>query len=201
MFKAALVSAFCSTGAFAFQTAPSRKLSSAVMMADKSKSVPFLPQPPNLVGVVGERGFDPLGFSNWIDVRYLQEAEIKHCRVAMLGFLGFIATEFVKLPGDVHQVSSVAAHDAAVASGAMYQILIFVVVAEILNVIAIKEMLDGSGRKPGYFGFDPLGFAKKGGAEADTLQTKELENGRAAMLAFGGIVTQAVLFDKGFPYF
>ena len=32
-------------------------------------------------------------------------------------------------------------------------------------------------------------------------QLKELENGRLAMLAFSGIVTQAVLTGKGFPYF
>lgn len=59
------------------------------------------------------KGFDPLGFATIIDPKYLAEAEIKHCRVSMLGVLGFIASQFVKLPGDVHQVSAVAAHDVA----------------------------------------------------------------------------------------
>jgi len=43
---------------------------------------------------------------------------------------------------------------------------------------------------------DPLGLGKKTDYGA-----KELENGRAAMLAFAGIVTQAVATNKGFPYF
>lgn len=41
----------------------------------------------------------------------------------MLATLGYIVADFVKLPGDVHQVSSLAAHDVAVKSGAMIQIL------------------------------------------------------------------------------
>ena len=120
----------------------------------------------------------------------------------MLGTLGFIASEFVKLPGDVHNVSPVAAHDAAVAWGGMSQILLFTSLFEILSVVAIKEMLEGSGRAPGYFGFDPLGFTKnKSQAEVQRLEYSELKNGRLAMLAFSGIVTQAVLTGKGFPYF
>ena len=115
----------------------------------------------------------------------------------MLGVLGFVFSEFVQLPGDVHHVSPVAAHDAAVASGAMSQILLFVSLAEIISVVAIKEMLEGSGRTPGYFGFDPLGLSKKDG---EALAQKEIENGRAAMIAFSGIITQAVLTGKGFPY-
>jgi len=129
-------------------------------------------------------------------------AEIKHCRVAMLGVLGYVVSEFVKLPGDVHQVSPLAAHDAAVAFGGLSQILLFTSLFEILSVVAIKEMLEGSGRKPGYFGFDPLGFyTKKSQAEKEKLEISELKNGRTAMLAFSGIITQAALTGKGFPYF
>lgn len=71
--------------------------------------------------------FDPLKFSEkspeWVP--FFREAEIKHSRIAMLAVPGFIVSEFFKLPGDVHQVSSVAAHDAAVSSGAMIQILLW----------------------------------------------------------------------------
>lgn len=164
--------------------------------------MPFLPQPPNLVGITGQVGFDPLGFSNWIDVKFLQEAEIKHCRVAMLGVLGFVASEFFQLPGDVHNVSPVAAHDAAVSSGALAQVLIWTSMFEALSVKAVQEMVAGSGRQPGYFGFDPLKFSEgKSQAVKDDFAIKELSNGRLAMLAFGGIITQAVLTGKGFPYF
>lgn len=61
-------------------------------------------------------------------------------------------------------------------------------------------MLEGSGRKPGEFKFDPLGFAKDEKSFKD-LELKELKNGRLAMLAFSGIITQAALTGKGFPYF
>jgi len=48
-------------------------------------------------------------------------------------------------------------------------------------------------------GFDPLGFGKDPKNMAD-LQMKELANGRLAMFAFSGMVTQAVLTGGTFPY-
>jgi len=48
------------------------------MMAEKSKSVPFLDAPKNLNGMIGDKGFDPIGFSDYVDVRFLREAELKH---------------------------------------------------------------------------------------------------------------------------
>lgn len=54
--------------------------------------------------LAGDEGFDPLGLSNiedlGIDLYWLREAELKHCRVAMLAVVGSIAQElgFV-LPG------------------------------------------------------------------------------------------------------
>ena len=39
-----------------------------------------------------EEGFDPMGFSLAIDIRWLREAELKHGRVAMLATLGWITT-------------------------------------------------------------------------------------------------------------
>ena len=49
----------------------------------------------------------------------------------------------------------------------------------------------------------PLGFASKAKsqAEKDTMAIKEIENGRLAMVAFGGLVTQSVLTGKAFPYY
>jgi hypothetical protein len=47
--------------------------------------------------LAGDEGFDPLGLSNiddlGIDLYWLREAELKHCRVAMLAVVGLLAQE------------------------------------------------------------------------------------------------------------
>jgi hypothetical protein len=47
----------------------------------------------------GDVGFDPLGISNLIDVRWLREAELKHGRVCMLAATGMIVQDVYKFPG------------------------------------------------------------------------------------------------------
>jgi len=46
-----------------------------------------------------------------------------------------------------------------------------------------------------------LNYLPKDPAKAEAMKLKELKNGRLAMLAFSGVITQSVLYDKGFPYF
>ena len=128
---------------------------------------------------------------------WLREAELKHCRVAMLAVVGFVFTDFYTLPG--FEYSTVEAHDACVASGAMSQLLLWIGLLEVVSLISIDQMLRGSGREPGDFGFDPIGFSTDPKKKAD-LQMKELANGRLAMFAFGGVVTQSVLTGNSFPY-
>jgi hypothetical protein len=188
----------------AFVHVPSATMGRSTMMrmsaVEKSKAVPFLPKPENLDGsMAGDVGFDPVGFSNWLPLNFVREAEIKHGRVAMLATLGYVFAEFVKLPGDVHQVTSLEAHDIAVKSGALGQVLIWTSVLECVGMIALYQTMNGSGRAAGDFKFDPLGFAKDEKTLKD-YQLKEVKNGRLAMLAFSGIVTQAALTGKGFPY-
>lgn len=64
-----------------------------------------------------------------------------------------------------NQVSSIAAHDAAVATGAMPQILLWVSAFEAISSVAVVQMLEGSGRAPGDFGFDPYNLYSKPGME------------------------------------
>lgn len=52
------------------------------------------------------------------------------------------------------------------------------------------------GHTPGAYGWDPLDMGKEDSEAA----LKELKNGRLAMIAFSGIVTQAALTGSGFPY-
>ena len=171
------------------------------MAGEKSQSLPFMAMPAALVGVPNNVGFDPFGFSEMFDIKYLREAELKHCRIAMLAALGFAATSYYHLPGDMHAVNAVAAHDAAVQTGAMQQILLWTSGWEIVAFKAVTEMMEGSGREPGYFGLDPLKFSEgKSDKVKQDLAMKELANGRLAMLAFSGMVTQAVLTGKDFPF-
>merc|ERR1719284_1392463 len=45
-----------------------------------------------------------------------------------------------------------------------------------------------------------LNFLPKEEAKAKEMKLKELKNGRLAMLAFGGAITQATLTGNGFPW-
>merc|ERR1719346_609945 len=167
-----------------------------------SKSVPFLPVSPALEGYVGEEdGFDPMGVSLAIDIRWLREAELKHARVAMLATTGWIATDLgLRIPGEPFQVSTLEAHDAMVKFGAMPQMLAWIGYAELFGFLAIIAMMEGkTDRKPGDFYLRWLyPTDEKGQYE---MQMKELRNGRLAMLAFGGIVTSAVLTQDTWPFF
>lgn len=117
----------------------------------------------------------------------------------MLATLGFVVTEFVALPD--HTIGSIAAHNTAVANGSGFQVLTVIAALEFIGCVALKQTMDGSGRKPGDFGFDPLNFLKgKSAAEVASLEAKELENGRTAMLAISGLLTAAVATGQPFPY-
>ena len=75
----------------------------------------------------------------------------------MLAFVGFVFTDFYTLPG--FEYTTLEAHDACVASGAMSQLLLWIGLLEVVSFISIDQMLRGSGREPGDFGFDPIGFS------------------------------------------
>merc|ERR1719379_1267898 len=165
-----------------------------------SEALPFLTRRASLGPVgkyVGDVGFDPLGFTEIFPIEWLREAEIKHARVSMLAFVGFVFTDFYHLPG--FDYTTLEAHDACVAEGGMSQLLLWLGALEVVSFIGIDQMLRGSGREPGDFGFDPLGFGKDPDKLKD-LQMKELANGRLAMFAFGGVLTQSVLTGNSFPY-
>lgn len=59
--------------------------STARFTMEASKAVPFLERPAKLDGTLpGDVGFDPLGFSNYFDINFLREAELKHCKLHAL---------------------------------------------------------------------------------------------------------------------
>eukprot|EP00600_Ochromonadales_sp_CCMP1393_P005847 CAMPEP_0174961582 /NCGR_PEP_ID=MMETSP0004_2-20121128/4323_1 /TAXON_ID=420556 /ORGANISM="Ochromonas sp., Strain CCMP1393" /LENGTH=213 /DNA_ID=CAMNT_0016210049 /DNA_START=117 /DNA_END=758 /DNA_ORIENTATION=- len=212
--------------AFTAQTTSSR-VSTALNV--RSKSVPFAEQPPALDGTLaGDVGFDPVGFSSmWSDkdwsqqivpdiwpesgertpistIEWMREAEVKHGRVCMLAVLGWVAVDAgLRFPGDMFASipNSLAAHNTAVENGSMGFLLFVVGMLEIVGGAALFDQAKGSGRTPGDFSFDPLNFSKDA-KSLERYSTNEIKNGRLAMLAFSGIVTQAAIFpDKAFPFF
>jgi len=63
---------------------------------ENSIALPFLPRPAALDGThAGDYGFDPLGFSEKYDLYSMQEAEIRHARLAMLAVVGWPMSELL----------------------------------------------------------------------------------------------------------
>jgi hypothetical protein len=159
--------------------------------AEMSASIPFLLKPKNLEGYVGDVGFDPLGFSDNFDIKWLREAEIKHGRSAMLATLGFVMQQFWTIPGYDH-VDDSNLGPTVVGASAMLQIVLWMGVLEFWTNkgnVTMENMFSDPARVPGNLGFDPMGLAVgKSQEEMDLMQYKELKNGRLAMLAIGGMI-------------
>mmetsp|Transcript_48053 Transcript_48053/g.102210 ORF Transcript_48053/g.102210 Transcript_48053/m.102210 type:complete len:204 (+) Transcript_48053:46-657(+) len=203
MMKSAVLASLVGSAA-AFAPASTGR-SATSLAADKSAALPFLPNPANCEGYVGNVGFDPLGVSNYVPVDYLREAELKHGRMCQLAWLGYVTVDLgLRIPGypeAMSGASSATVHDAAVEYGALGNIFVWLAIAEMTSWIGVSQMLQGSGREPGDFGFGKQYLAGKSDAQIEKLKLQEITHCRLAMLAFSGVVTQSVLFDKGFPYF
>ncbi len=105
------------------------------------------------------------------------------------------------------EVSSLAAHDACVDSGAMTFLLMIIGTIEAFSYAAIAEMMLGeTDREPGDYKFDAFGFLDKSNptysdARAARYRNIELEHCRAAMLGFSGMVTASAMYEHPFPYY
>jgi hypothetical protein len=198
---AVLASLVGSAAAFA----PASNGRAATGLAAKSAAIPFLPDPVNCQGYAGNKGFDPLGISNYFPMDYLREAELKHGRMCQMAWLGYIAVDLgMRFPGYPESMSgatSATVHNAAVESGALGNAFVWIAFMEMTSWIAISQMLQGSGRAPGDFGLGKKFLDGKSEAQIEKVKEQEITHCRAAMLAFSGVVTQSVLYDKGFPYF
>mmetsp|Transcript_27951 Transcript_27951/g.34497 ORF Transcript_27951/g.34497 Transcript_27951/m.34497 type:complete len:206 (+) Transcript_27951:76-693(+) len=203
--KLALVASLVGA-ASAFAPVSNNGAVSTSLNAKMSAALPFLEAPPNLEGYVGDVGFDPFRFSDFAPMDFLAEAELKHGRICMMAWLGFCAVDcgakIYPFPAAYEGLTSVTAHDALVQQGAMGQLFLWFGLAETLASVALIQMLyEDSGRAPGDYGLDPIGFLKgKSEEEVNRMKLREVKNGRLAMLAFSGVVTQAVLTQGPFPY-
>lgn len=168
-----------------------------------SAAVPFLKYPKPLEGWVGgEKGFDPLLITWALPTYIVREAELKHGRVCMLATVGWIATDLgVRFPGEVFQkCTTMSAHDQLVDAGIMGPFLGAIACYELYAGWLFFQGFEGKiNRDAGDF-FLGKNFLPKDEDKANEMKLKELENGRLAMLAFSGIVTQAALTGKTWPF-
>lgn len=212
---------------------PDRLWDSMVDKTERSAAIPFLPRPINLDGsYVGDVGFDPMylssipkDFSGFIQppqweskgiptLYWMREAELKHSRVCMLAWFGWVAADGgfgfpLRFPGELYSVESIpssyAAHDILVEQGSMGFLLLVAGFIEFCSAAVLVEVAKGENdREAGDYKLDPLNFLKgKSEEEVNRMKLREIANGRLAMLAFAGVVTQAGLGEasQSFPYF
>eukprot|EP00585_Thalassiosira_rotula_P009711 CAMPEP_0196147510 /NCGR_PEP_ID=MMETSP0910-20130528/25563_1 /TAXON_ID=49265 /ORGANISM="Thalassiosira rotula, Strain GSO102" /LENGTH=202 /DNA_ID=CAMNT_0041409941 /DNA_START=107 /DNA_END=715 /DNA_ORIENTATION=+ len=184
--------------------APTTTIKATTALSAKSQALPFLESPPNCEGYVGNVGFDPFRFSDFAPVDFLREAELKHGRICMMAWLGWVSVDcglrVLPVPEALEGVTAATAHDASVEQGGLSQMFLWFSLLEIIDGIAIQQMLEGSGRQPGDFGLDGGLLRGKSDAYIEEMKLKEITHCRLAMLAFSGVVTQAVLTQGPFPY-
>ena len=146
-----------SGSAFCGAAGPQRS-SLTVRQATSSKSLPFLPKPANLGNLVGgEAEFDPLGFSDICDIKWLRESELKHGRVCMLATIGFVAEQYWQLPGFEGAPDALQAVYTAPlnASGVLLFLAGYIESASYGGKITMLDMFEGEGasRAPGDLNF------------------------------------------------
>jgi len=153
-------------------------------------------------GLAGaETGFDPLYFSDFIDIKWLREAELKHGRICMLAATGYMVQEFFSIPGYPGYSANPVEAFSSVPPEALGQIFGFLAILEYRladGKYSMMTMFEDPARKPGDLGFDPLKFGENPETR-ERLEMAELKNGRLAMLAFAGMIHQT--FVTGKPLF
>jgi hypothetical protein len=171
--------------------------------ADASKPCYGLP------GAISPFGFfDPLGFTNDSsenDVKRLREAEIMHGRVSMMAVVGYLIGENTPTIAFGFEHPTIANDQLAVVP-----VLILAPFFLAINLAeafrANKGWVEPSpetlftlrkGYYPGDLGFDPLGLKPTGASDFAEMQSKELSNGRLAMLAAAGFCVQELINGEG----
>merc|ERR1719382_2377169 len=167
----------------------------------------------SLPGICGPLGFfDPAGFcadqtgaegaATEGKVRFYREVELKHGRVAMLAALGYpLAEQFHPLFGGNIDVPSFSAFQQTPLQTFWPAVVFAIAIPEIFSVFTFNdpygEKIEGDfgwsirdDHEAGDLGFDPLGLKPTDPEEFKEMQTKEINNGRLAMIAAAGMIAQ-----------
>jgi hypothetical protein len=184
------------------------------MMTATAKKTDVQALAKSLPGITEPLGFwDPAGFTSDCSegkLRFYREVELKHGRVAMLAALGFLVGEqFHPLFGGDIDVPSYVAFQATPLESAPYalpSVLLAIANLEVFSVFNFVDPFDKSvpfsererwtirsDHEAGDLGFDPLGLKPTDPAELKEMQTKEINNGRLAMIAAAGMIVQELV--------
>jgi hypothetical protein len=163
-----------------------------------------------LPGSVAPTGyFDPIGFcqsgNTLNDVKRYREAEVQHGRVAMLASVGYLAGEAISGP---FSINGPANDQLQQMPAPAFALLTLAIGAAELKRATIGWVEPDLGRwtrtlftlrenyYPGDIGFDPLGLKPTDAKGFADMQTKELQNGRLAMLGAAGMCSQELVNHK-----
>lgn len=178
--------------------------------------VPAVPafDPKQEPGVSGPFGFfDPLGLSppDKTEFKRFRESELKHGRVAMLAFLGIVIGESgFTFFGDSINGPAIYQYQQAESlfNAWSFNVVGLTLAVEGYNIVngwqspdeTLADQQGLAGLKDKYVNgdlkFDPLGLKPKNPKEFKEIATKELNNGRLAMLAVAGIVAQELVTNQ-----
>merc|ERR1712025_385565 len=136
----------------------------------------------------------------------IREAEIMHGRVAMMAAIGYLigeSTPTITYGMDVHH--TIANNQIPEVPGTvLFPFFLAINIAEALRA-SIGWVEPGMGNLftlresyyPGDVGFDPLGLKPSSAEAFANMQTKELNNGRLAMIAAAGMCVQEQVNGQG----
>jgi hypothetical protein len=158
----------------------------------------------DMAGVTAPLGFfDPLGFSTDCSkgkLLFYREVELKHGRVAMLASLGILVGEqFHPLFGGGIDLPAYITFQFTPLQTFWPAVVAAIAIPEVFSVFTFdnsKPWTLKEDRVPGDFNFDPLGLKPTDPAEFKTMQTKELNNGRLAMIAAAGMLAQELATNR-----
>merc|ERR1712083_618958 len=146
----------------------------------------------DLPGITAPVGFfDPMGFSESASegrMRFYREVELKHGRL--------VGEQFHPLFGGDIDVPAYLAFQQTPLQTFWPAVVTAIAILEVYSVFTFNSPAGGepwsirSDHVPGDLGFDPLNLKPTDPEEFKTMQTKELNNGRLAMLAAAGMILQ-----------